>query len=200
MRLGEQDLYFFREGSHARLYRHMGCQVGADGASFRVWAPNAAAVSVIGDWNGWGPDARPLHARADSSGVWEGEDDRVRPGCAYKFRLVGPDGRAQDKADPYAFFAEEPPATASRAWRLDYEWQDAARMARRGERNALSAPMLIYEMHLGSWRRPAPTTLPAYRDIAAPLAEYVREQGFTHVESFACQRLATPGTEPKRRT
>lgn len=200
MRLGEQDLYFFREGSHARLYRHMGCQVGADGASFRVWAPNAAAVSVIGDWNGWGPDARPLHARADSSGVWEGQDGRVRPGCAYKFRIVGPDGRAQDKADPYALLAEEPPATASRAWRLDYEWQDAARMARRGERNALSAPMLIYEMHLGSWRRPAPTTLPAYRDIAPPLAEYVREQGFTHVESFACQRLATPGTEPERRT
>jgi 1,4-alpha-glucan branching enzyme len=182
LRLGEHDLYFFREGSHTRLYRHMGCQLDDDGASFRVWAPNAAAVSVIGDWNGWRPDARPLHARADASGVWEGVDDQVRPGCAYKFRIVGPDGRAQDKADPYAFFAEGPPATASRAWRLDYEWHDAAWMRTRGERNALAAPMSIYEMHLGSWRRPAPTTLPAYRDIAAPLAEYVREQGFTHVE------------------
>lgn len=137
MRLGEQDLHFFRDGSHAGLYRHMGCQLGEDGASFRLWAPNAAAVSVIGDWNGWHPDARPLHPRADASGVWEGDDDRVRAGCVCKFRIVGPDSHEQDKADPDAFFAEEPPATASRAWRLAYEWRDAAWMAGRGGRNAL---------------------------------------------------------------
>jgi 1,4-alpha-glucan branching enzyme len=180
--LGEQDIHFFREGSHARLYDRMGCHVDADGAFFRVWAPNARAVSVIGDWNGWQPDASPLHLRNDGSGVWEGADDGVRPGCRYKFRVVGPHGHAQDKADPYGFFGEPPPATASCAWALDYTWNDAGWMGTRAERNALAAPMSIYEVHLGSWRRAHADRLPGYREIAHPLAEYTRSEGFTHVE------------------
>jgi 1,4-alpha-glucan branching enzyme len=179
---GEQDLYLFREGSHARLYQQLGCQLRADGAEIRVWAPNAAGVSVIGDWNGWNPDDGRLIARPDSSGIWEGRDDRVRHGHAYKFRIVTRDGRALDKADPYGFFSEVPPATASRAWTLEYEWNDRGWMAQRAHRAALSAPIAIYELHLGSWRRTGDNVLPTYRDIAHPLADYVRECGFTHVE------------------
>jgi 1,4-alpha-glucan branching enzyme len=179
--LGEQDLYLFREGSFARGYQRMGCQLGPRGAIFSVWAPNASAIWVIGDWNGWSVDS-PMQARQDGSGVWEGEDHRVRPGQRYKYRIVGPDGRARDKADPYAFYSEPPPATASRAWPLDYDWSDREWMAQRGTRNALSAPIAIYEMHLGSWRRNDSGSLPTYRDIARPLAEYAVEHGFTHVE------------------
>jgi len=180
---GEQDLYYFREGSHARLYELMGCQLGGGvGAQFRVWAPNAARVSVIGEWNGWRPEDGHMTPRSDASGVWESRDDRVRRGQAYKFRIIARDGRAQDKADPYAFFSEVPPATASRAWSLDYAWNDQRWMAERGQRNRLSAPISIYELHLGSWRRPGHDRLPTYADIAQPLADYVCEQGFTHIE------------------
>ncbi|MET0794050.1 MAG: 1,4-alpha-glucan branching protein GlgB [Polyangiaceae bacterium] len=180
--LGEQDLYLFREGSHSRFYRHMGCHVDEHGATFRVWAPNASAVSTIGDWNEWKAGDCALRPRADSSGVWEGHDPRVQRGQRYKYRIVGPDGRAREKADPFAFFSEVPPGTASRAWALEYEWGDSAWMAQRARRNGLASPMSIYEAHLGSWRRPEHNALPTYRDIARPLAEYVVRQGFTHVE------------------
>jgi 1,4-alpha-glucan branching enzyme len=179
--LAEQDLYLFREGTHTRLYRQMGCQLRSDGATFRVWAPNAAAVSVIGDWNRWDPRACRLNPRDDGSGVWEGSDVDVIHGAAYKFRIVGRDGHDFDKADPYAFFSEVPPATASRAWDLRHEWSDSGWMERRAQHNRLSAPMSIYEVHLGSWRRPN-GVLPGYREIAEPLAEYACGQGFTHVE------------------
>jgi 1,4-alpha-glucan branching enzyme len=180
--LGEQDVYFFREGSHARLHDHLGCQLDDAGATFCVWAPNARAVSVIGDWNGWREGDCALQPRADGSGLWEGRAAGVRAGSAYKFRVVGADGHARDKADPYAFYAELPPATASRAWRLDHAWNDGDWMRSRGSHNGLAAPMTIYEVHLGSWRRPPGGGLPSYRDIAQPLADYVRGQGFTHVE------------------
>ena len=180
--LGDQDVYLFREGTHARLYRMFGCQLGGEVASFRVWAPNASRVAVIGDWNGWSPDADRLGVRHDGSGIWEGAVHGVRPGHAYKYRIVGADGRtAHDKADPFAWYSEVAPATASRAWPLDYRWSDDAWMASRRARNALDAPMSIYEVHLGSWRRPD-GRLPRYRDIAAPLADYVVAHGFTHVE------------------
>ncbi|MET0440780.1 MAG: alpha-amylase family glycosyl hydrolase, partial [Casimicrobiaceae bacterium] len=180
--LGEQDLYLFREGSHSRFYRQMGCHVDEHGATFRVWAPNASAVSTIGDWNEWKAGDCALRPRADSSGVWEGHDPRVQRGQRYKYRIVGPDGRARDKADPFAFYSEVPPGTASRAWTLEYEWGDSAWIAQRARRNSLASPMSIYEVHLGSWRRPEHNALPTYRDIARQLAEYVAQQGFTHVE------------------
>jgi 1,4-alpha-glucan branching enzyme len=180
--LGEQDLYLFREGTHARLHQMMGCRLGADGASFRVWAPNASRVSVIGEWNGWDPGADPLVVRDDSSGIWEGAVDGVERGHAYKYRIVSRHtGREIDKSDPFALYMEAPPSTASRAWTLDYAWDDGAWMASRARRNALDAPMSIYEVHLGSWRREG-GRLPTYRDIATPLAEYARDRGFTHVE------------------
>jgi 1,4-alpha-glucan branching enzyme len=181
--LGAQDVYLFREGTHARLYNHLGCQPDAEGATFRVWAPNASRVAVIGEWNGWNATAHPLAQRDDNSGLWEGRVDGARAGQGYKYRIVARDGHPTfDKADPFACYSETPPATASRIWNLDYAWGDAAWMATRAARNALDAPMSIYEVHLGSWRRSGPDRLPQYREIAQPLAEYVAANGFTHVE------------------
>jgi len=179
--LGEQDVYLFREGTHASLASILGCHLRGEGAHFRVWAPNAARVSVIGDWNGWNGDADPLAVRHDGTGIWEGVASGVARGQAYKYRIVAGHGAVLEKADPFAFYAEVPPATASRIWTLDYAWQDAAWMASRRSRNALDAPISIYEVHLGSWRR-AHGGLPTYRDVAEPLADYVCAHGFTHVE------------------
>ena len=185
--LTEHDIYLFKEGSHARLYEKFGCHLtdrdGVAGAHFSVWAPNARRVSVIGDWNGWNAAAHPLAVRGDSSGVWEGFVPGVSRGQAYKYRVVSNVGGYEvEKADPFAFSAEAPPKTASRAWNLDYRWGDAAWMAARGAANALDAPMSIYEMHLGSWQRADGNRLLSYSEIAQPLAEYLRDMGFTHVE------------------
>ena len=180
--LGEQDVYLFREGTHTRLASFMGCELTPEDATFRVWAPNATRVSVIGDWNGWAEHADSLAARADHTGIWEGTVRGVTRGQAYKYRIETRDGERLDKADPFARFAEVPPLTASRAWTLEYDWGDAEWMASRRARNALDAPISIYEMHLGSWRRPDASSLPTYRDIALPLAEYAAANHFTHVE------------------
>jgi 1,4-alpha-glucan branching enzyme len=181
--LGEQDIYLFREGTHSHLYDVMGCLLGRTGATFRVWAPNASVVSVIGEFNAWNSDTHRLAPRDDDSGVWEGEVAGVDRGDAYKFRIVSADGRyTMDKADPFARFAEAPPLTASRAWTLEYEWGDGDWMTTRRAHNALDAPISIYEVHLGSWRRGDGNRLLTYREIAHPLAEYVRAHGFTHVE------------------
>ena len=181
--LGEQDVYLFREGTHARLYAVMGCVLDDDASTFRVWAPNASRVSVIGDWNDWNPDADPLAPRDDQTGIWEGTVRGVERGHAYKYRIATRDGaQAFDKADPFALCSEAPPLTASRAWALDYAWGDDAWMAARQRHNALDAPISIYEVHIGSWRRSDAGRLPTYREIAAPLADYVSEHGFTHVE------------------
>ena len=139
-RLTDHDLYLFREGTHRRLYERMGCQLGAEAGHFSVWAPNARRVAVIGDFNGWRDDAHPLAPRPDSSGVWETVVPRVQRGHRYKYRIESRYGDHRvDKADPFAFYAETPPGTASRAWTLEYEWGDGEWMARRPARNALSA-------------------------------------------------------------
>src|SRR5262249_26118274 len=138
-------------------------------------------VSVIGDWNGWKPDVDILNPRWDSSGIWEADVANVHKGNAYKFAITTASGERTERADPFALYAEVAPASASRAWRLDYEWSDAHWMAGRRAKNAMDAPFSIYEVHLGSWRRPS-GALPNYRDIAQPLAEYARSLGFTHVE------------------
>jgi len=187
--LTEHDIYLFREGTHARLYEKFGCHLGerdgVAGAHFSVWAPNAQRVSAIGEWNGWNQDAHPLAARADGSGIWEGFVPGVAHGQTYKYFIDSRYGGYQvDKADPFAFFSEAPPKTGSRAWKIDYEWGDGDWMASRKGANALDAPMSIYEMHLGSWRRVPEdgNRSLSYRELAQPLAEYVREMGFTHVE------------------
>ena len=184
--LTEQDIYLFKEGTHAALHRKMGCQLLPEreggGAHFAVWAPNARAVSVIGDWNGWKRDADVLKARWDHSGIWEGRIRGVKRGQTYKYAIATPQGHVEERADPFAFAAEIAPATASRAWSLEYAWGDAEWMQKRAERNSLDSPQSTYELHLGSWRRDAAGAMPGYRDIAVQLAEYVRGLGFTHVE------------------
>ena len=189
--LTAHDIYLFREGTHGRLYQRMGCHLvgngdgraSASGASFAVWAPNAARISVVGEFNGWESAAHPMQSRADGSGVWERFVPGVERGQTYKYRVISAHAEsAVDKADPYAFFAEVAPATGSRVWALDHDWKDGAWMKARARRNALDAPMSIYELHLGSWRRGDDNRLPSYKDIALELAGYVRDIGFTHVE------------------
>ncbi len=177
------DIYLFKEGTHAGLYRELGCHLETEGgARFGVWAPNASAVSVIGAWNGWRADADVLTARPDDSGIWETRVPKVEQGQNYKFRITDRDGHAVDKADPFAFFAEMPPARASRAWSLDHAWDDREWMQSRASRNALHAPISIYEVHLGSWRRGDDNHMPGYRELAPVLAGYVASLGFTHIE------------------
>jgi 1,4-alpha-glucan branching enzyme len=181
--LSEQDIYLFKEGTHAALYRRMGCQLRPEGgAHFAVWAPNAREISVIGDWNGWRRGVDLLRPRWDASGIWEADVPQVKRGQAYKYAITNRHGRVEDRADPFAFHNEVPPSTASRAWSLDHEWHDGEWMRTRREKNALDAPHSVYELHLGSWRRSAEGQLPSYREIAQPLAEYMRWLGFTHVE------------------
>jgi 1,4-alpha-glucan branching enzyme len=181
--LTEHDIYLFREGTHGHLYAKLGCHVATSGggARFAVWAPNAAAVSVIGDWNGWGA-GDSLAVREDGSGIWEGVAAAAQPGQAYKYRITSRvDNYVMEKADPLGFFCEGPPATASRVWSLEREWNDGEWMRSRAARNGLAAPMAIYEMHIGSWRRKNGNFL-SYRELAEQLCEYLCGMGFTHVE------------------
>jgi len=179
----DQDIYLFREGTHAKLYNKLGCQLQADGgANFAVWAPNAESVCVVGDWNYWSPNVDRLTPRGDGSGIWQGFVENAARGQGYKYRIHSRHGGyVVEKADPFAFYAEAAPATASRVWSLEHEWQDGEWMASRGAKNALDAPMSIYEVHLGSWRRKDGQFMD-YRELAHALADYVIEMGFTHIE------------------
>jgi len=182
--LTEHDIYLFREGTHSQLYAKLGCHLleGGAGAVFAVWAPNAAAVSVIGDWNDWGAQDDALVPRWDESGIWEGVAQSAQRGQAYKYRITSRFGdHVTEKADPVGIFSESPPATASRVWSLEWQWSDAEWLAGRAARNGLQAPIAIYEVHLGSWRRKDGLFL-NYRELAHALADYVCDTGFTHVE------------------
>jgi 1,4-alpha-glucan branching enzyme len=186
--LTDHDLHLFNEGTHFRLYEKLGAHPvrrdGAEGTYFAVWAPNAERVCVMGDFNGWARTGHPLSPRA-TSGIWEGFVEGVGPGMRYKYHIVsGSHGYRVDKADPFAFHAESPPGTSSVVWDLDYQWGDQEWMARRAIRNALDAPMAIYEVHLGSWRRVPEDSHRhlTYREVAPHLADYVLRMGFTHVE------------------
>ncbi len=189
-RLGDQDLHLFNEGAHVRLYEKLGAHpatVGSEtGTRFAVWAPNAAAVPVVGDFNGWAAGAAPLEP-CGSSGLWEGFVPGVEPGALYKFHVASRvAGYRVAKSDPFAFEAETPPRTASRVARLDYAWGDDEWMRTRGGRVAREAPISIYEIHLGSWRRERDGDMPSYRELAPQLVDYVSHMGFTHVEFLPC--------------
>ncbi len=182
----DADLYLFGEGRHLRLAEMLGAHPSPDGTAthFAVWAPNARQVSVLGDLNGWSPGEHALRPRG-SSGIWEGVIQGITTGAAYKFHIESHhNGYVVEKADPMAVWAEAAPRTASVVWKLDYHWGDADWMARRGAASALAAPISIYEVHLGSWRRvPGEHDRPlTYREIAPLLAEHVQQLGFTHVE------------------
>ena len=181
--LGEQDIHLFREGTHSRLHQKLGCHLHATGARFALWAPNARSVSVIGDFNAWNVDADQAQARADGSGIWELDVRGVEAGQRYKFAVFTQTGERLEKADPFAFRAELAPATASIAWCLDgHTWADGAWMAGRAATHGLNAPMSVYEVHLGSWRRAEDGEMLDYRTMARLLTQHVTDLGFTHVE------------------
>ncbi|MCB1013894.1 MAG: 1,4-alpha-glucan branching protein GlgB [Acidimicrobiales bacterium] len=177
--LGPEDLWSFNEGTHARLFDHLGAHPTAAGTRFAVWAPAADRVAVTGDFNGWDDGAHPL-SPCGSSGIWAGVVPGAAPGNRYKYAIAN-GGRRLEKADPFARRTEVPPATASVIDDSTHAWGDAEWMAGRAQRHALDAPVSVYEVHLGSWRRPD-GRLPTYREIAEPLAAHVRAHGFTHVE------------------
>jgi 1,4-alpha-glucan branching enzyme len=197
--LTEFDLHLFGEGKHLDLYRKMGAQVvrasrGAlggresglpDGVHFAVWAPNAERVSVTGSFNGWSPDAHPMRL-LDGTGVWQAFVPGLEPGALYKYHVVTRlGGAAVDKADPFGFFMERRPGTASIVWEDgSYRWGDAAWMEARPRRQALDGPISIYEVHPGSWRRKAEGEEGwlTWRELAATLVPYVRDLGYTHLE------------------
>ncbi len=187
MLLTEQDIYHFREGTYFRAYERLGAHADPAGGvtHFAVWAPNAEAVSVLGDFNGWNRGTHALEPRWDSSGIWQGSISGVGRGALYKYAITARhSGEVLEKCDPYGFCTEVPPRTASVVWDLAYQWNDSAWMSRRAPANALGAPWSIYEVHLGSWRRvPGDPHRPlGYRELAAALADYVTDLGFTHVE------------------
>ena len=185
--LSGDDLYLFNEGSHLRLFDHLGSHLrtvdGKAGTYFAVWAPTAERVCVMGDFNGWNKNSQPLRPRA-SSGVWEGFVPGVVHGQCYKYHIVSRErGFEVDKADPFAVRQELPPRTGSIVWNLEYDWQDADWMDRRRGKSGLSAPQAIYEMHLGSWMRGEDgREFLSYRELAPRLAEYLGHMGYTHVE------------------
>ena len=188
--LSDTDLYLFNEGRHLRLYDRLGAHLGtalADGTEvsgchFAVWAPNAAKVSVIGDWNDWNPERNPLTV-VGASGIHYGFAENVKEGQRYVYQIVSQHGAyTVDKADPVGFSAEVSPAKASVVTRLDYDWGDADWLQQRRKKNALSAPQSIYELHLGSWQRGEGGRFLSYREVAPRLCEYVKRMGFTHVE------------------
>jgi len=184
----KDDLYLFNEGTHFHLYEKLGAHRmtvdGNEGMYFAVWAPDARHVSVVGDFNRWDKGSHPLRPRG-RSGIWEGFIPGVGKGALYKYHIVSRyKGYRVDKTDPFAFYDEVSPKTASVVWDLDYGWGDQDWMARRGGHNALSAPIAVYEVHLGSWMRVAEDgdRSLSYREMAPKLADYVKRMGFTHVE------------------
>jgi len=186
----DYDIYLFKQGKHFRLYQKLGAHLiqnkGNKGTYFAVWAPNAKSVSVIGDFNGWKKNSHHLHVRWDGSGIWEGFIPGVGEGVKYKYHIVSNLGNFEvDKTDPFARYCETPPGTASiivSNWK--YEWKDGEWMSKRKDKNALSSPISIYEMHPGSWRRVPEEggRFLTYRETAQHLAEYIKQTGFTHVE------------------
>ncbi|MGM0423098.1 MAG: 1,4-alpha-glucan branching protein GlgB [Pseudomonadota bacterium] len=183
--LTQEDLHYFNEGRFLHLFDKLGAHILPDGAvHFAVWAPNAKAVSVIGEFNGWAR-GRDVLSPVGSSGIWAGIFKSPQKGQAYKYFIQSAhNGFEVEKADPVAFCAETPPCTASVIWDLAYDWHDGDWMQARTQKQALNAPMSIYEVHLGSWKhkvednnRPL-----SYTELADELVDYVVQCGFTHVE------------------
>ncbi len=186
--LSEYDLYLMGEGTHRDAYERLGAHLrqleGVAGVGFAVWAPNARRVSVVGDFNGWDERANPMRMRPN--GVWELFLPGVTTGALYKYAVLSWNQNYRVlKSDPFAFWAEIRPGTASRVWDLGgYQWNDEAWRSERDLRNRLDQPISIYEVHMGSWR---PNSAPGngqvtYRDLAQQLVPYVKELGYTHIE------------------
>ena len=182
--LTDYDLHLLAEGTHLRSYEKMGAHLVEGGTHFAVWAPNAASVSVIGDFNDWKPESQPLQPRPEA-GVWELFVPGVQSGACYKYHIVSRlAAYTVAKADPYAFYSELRPGTASRVWDLNsYTWHDSEWVASRPT-SLLTCPMSIYEVHAGSWMRVPEegNRWLTWRELAHKLRDYVCEMGYTHVE------------------
>jgi len=187
MSLGDIDLHLFGEGRHEEIYKKLGAHVikvgRTKGVSFAVWAPHANSVSVVGDFNGWDGSRHQMHLQGQS-GVWELFVPKLTEGSLYKFEIRAPNTPPFFKADPYAQFTEVPPDTSSIVYQSKYKFRDTKWMKSRAGREHFRKPLSIYEVHFGSWRRQMeednrPFT---YREMAEPLANYVTQMGFTHVE------------------
>ena len=179
MAISGDDLHLFNEGRHFHLYERLGAHVlpAGRGARFTVWAPEAVAVAVVGDFNGWDPQATPLRP-ADRSGLWTGEAPAAARGQYYKYHIVSRHkGFTALRADPFAVCAQTPPETASVIADLSYRWGDGAWMGRRATAQGYDRPISIYEVHAASWRQGL-----SYRALAREMAAYVRDMNFTHVE------------------
>jgi 1,4-alpha-glucan branching enzyme len=175
--IGELDLHLIGEGRHERLWTVLGSHVRAGGVAFAVWAPNARGVRVVGDFTGWGAhDGWPMRSLG-GSGVWELFVPGAQAGQRYKYRLLTPEGRWVEKADPLARHTEVPPQTASVVYESSFRWTDDEWLAERGRAKAFQEPMSTYEVHLGSWRPGL-----SYVELAEHLTSYVLDMGFTHVE------------------
>lgn len=184
-----RDIALFQEGKHPHLYEKFGAHAieyeGVKGTYFAVWAPHAAFISLIGDFNEWDHYSHTLYPRWDKSGIWEGFVPHVKKGTLYKYFIRSNSGEELRKGDPYANYWELRPKTASITWDLDYKWKDKRWMESRKVHNSLESPFSVYEVHLGSWRRPDKhnhEVFYTYAEIAERLVPYVKEMGFTHVE------------------
>ncbi len=185
----EEDIYLFKEGRHYHMHRILGAhrqQVnGVTGTYFAVWAPNARQVSVIGDFNSWNRDADVMHARWDSSGIWELFVAHAEEQHAYKYYIESHNGYTVEKGDPYGYQWEEAPRTATKICGIDYEWNDQDWLNERSRVHPLSKPISVYELHIGSWRRATDNEgerFMTYRELAAELPGYCKYMNYTHVE------------------
>lgn len=182
------DIGLFKAGKHYHLYNKLGSHqvehLGDNGTYFALWAPNARYVSVIGNFNGWNKHSNPMHVRWDSSGIWEVFLPGVQTGEYYKYFIEGQNGYQVEKGDPYAFYWEKSPATATITCDISYNWHDKEWLDKRSEATTLNSPLSIYEVHLGSWRRDASNEdqFLTYKQMADELPEYCKNMGFTHVE------------------
>ncbi|HEY0602610.1 MAG TPA: 1,4-alpha-glucan branching protein GlgB [Herpetosiphonaceae bacterium] len=187
LQLSDFDLHLIGEGTHYNTYLKLGAHLttidGVAGVEFAVWAPNAQRVSVLGDWNWWDGRVHPMQPR--DSGIWELFIPGLTEGTAYKYEIRTHSGQLLEKADPYGFWAEFRPKTASVVWSVNkHEWQDDEWMRQREQRQSLEAPIAIYECHLGSWQRVIEdgNRYLSYRELAERLIPYVKRLGYTHIE------------------
>ena len=196
--LGEMDEYLLGEGSHRRLWQVLGAHVmaheGVDGVHFAVWAPNAERVSVVGDFNVW-DGRRHAMRRRGATGVWEIFIPGLGEGTGYKYEIKGPGGAVLPlKADPVGFGSEHPPANASVVRTIRGDWQDAEWMESRQARHMTDAPISVYEVHLGSWKRAPGNRMLSYQELAEELVDYVVDMGFTHIECLPVSEYPFDGS------
>lgn len=184
----EYDIHLFKEGKHYHLYKKLGAHLITKnhkrGTHFAVWAPNAEEVAVIGDFNDWDKTANPMQPRFDESGIWECFIPEAKKGSKYKYFIRSNTGHEAEKGDPFAFFWESPPKTASVVWDLEMKWKDKQWLRDRQNKAGKPQAISVYELHLGSWKRVPEENHRSlsYKELAEQLPAYVKELGFTHVE------------------